>query len=97
MSIRLGKFPGFSSFLFSRLVRLYCQPRFVTRCRILMHDALLDRFVDHRNGDGQHLLDLLTIPRIERRAHFLDVRSDLGFVSTINNASLLTLSHALFR
>src|ERR1051325_1966811 len=37
------------------------QPRLVTRSRILVHDALLDRLVDHGNGDRQHLLDFISL------------------------------------
>ena len=47
MSIRLGRFSGYLLVLLSYLIRLHRQSRFVTRGCVLVHDALLDRLVDH--------------------------------------------------
>jgi hypothetical protein len=47
MSIRLGKIFVVYSGLLSRLVRSNCQPRFVSRRRVLVHDALLYGLINH--------------------------------------------------
>src|SRR5689334_16950575 len=77
------------------LIGLNGQPRLVTCSRILVHDTLLDRLVDHRNGLRQYLLNLISLARVERRAHLLDVGPNLGSMTTINHAPLLTLPNAL--
>lgn len=60
-----------------------------------MEDALLDRLVDHGDGIRQNLLNFVTLARVERGPQLLDVRSDFGLVATIDDATLLVLSHAL--
>src|ERR1043166_2559279 len=67
------------------LVRPNRQPRFITRSRILVHDTLLDRFVDHRNGFRQYLLNLISLGCVERRPPLFDVRSNPGSDITINH------------
>ena len=92
-SVDFGMLAGLFS---SHLIRANCQPRLVTRRSVLVQDALLDRLVDHGNGDWQHLLDFVSVAGIERRPHFLNIGSNLRPVTAINQAPLLILSHALF-
>ena len=94
MSIRPGKIFNELSLL-SRLVRANCQPRFVSRRRVLVHDALLHGLVDHCHDLRKHILHVLALARVERRTQLLDISPDLRAMASINDASFLTLSDAL--
>ena len=95
MSIRPGKSFDVTK-LFSRLIRSNRQPRLVSRRRVPVHDTLLYGLVDHRHDLRKHALHVLALTRVERRTQLLDISPDLRSMATIDSASLLALSDALF-
>lgn len=73
-----------------------CQPGFVTGGGVPMDNALVDRFIDKRDGRRKEFAAFLLVMTGQRGPQFLDLRPKLAAVAAVDLVPLYVLPDALF-
>ena len=68
----------------------------MTRCSVLVDQALVDGLVDQRNRRIQKLAAEFFVPCRQRRPEALDLRAELAPVTAIDLVAFSILSNAFF-